>query len=129
MVNLIVYRACFQERCVGGSKSSDFWSTIKPYLPKMANQGKSTFILNEDNTAISNDTEVAETFNNYFVSVAEVNGKDYIFDPQNHPSLKKIEELNIINDPFEFKNTDEKTVSKIIDKFNPKKATGVTKFL
>ena len=90
----------------------------------MSNQGKSKFILNEDNTAISNDTEVAETFNNYFVSVAEVNGKDYIFDPQNHPRLKKIEELNIINDPFEFKNTDEKTVSKIIHKFNPKKATG-----
>ena len=44
--------------------------------------------------------------------------------PQNHPSLKKIEELNLINDPFEFKHTDEKAVSKIIDKFNPKKATG-----
>ena len=114
----------FQERCVGGSKSSDFWSTIKPYLSKKSNQGQSKIILNEDNTAISNDTEVAETFNNFFVNVAEDIGKDYIFDPQNHPSLKKIEELNLINDPFEFKHTDEKTVSKIIDKFNPKKATG-----
>ena len=33
-----------------------------------------------------------------------------------------------MNDPFEFKHTDEKIVSKMSDKFNPKKATGGDKF-
>ena len=70
---------------------------------------------------------MAETFNTYFVNVAEDIGKDYTFNPQNHPSLKKIEELNLQKDAFEFKLTDENTVSKIIDKFNPKKATGADK--
>ena len=114
----------FQERCVGGCKSANFWSTIKPYLSKRSNQGQSKIILTEDNEAISNDSEVAETFNNYFVNVAEDIGKDYMFDPKDHPSLNKIKELNLKKDAFSFKLTDESSVSKIIDKFNPKKATG-----
>ena len=117
----------FQERCIGGCKSANFWSTIKPYLSKRSNQGQSKIILTEENKAISDDSEVAETFNTYFVNVAEDIGKDYTFNPQNHPSLTKIEELNLQKDAFEFKLTDENTVSKIIDKFNPKKATGADK--
>ena len=37
---------------------------------------------------------------------------NYIFDPQNHPSLKKTEELDVKNDLFNFKPTDESSVSK-----------------
>ena len=39
-------------------------------------------ILTEGNTAISNESEVAETFNNYFVDVAEDIGKNYVFIPK-----------------------------------------------
>ena len=60
----------FQERCIGGCKSANFWSTIKPYLSKRSNQGQSKIILTEENKAISDDSEVAETFNTYFVNVA-----------------------------------------------------------
>ena len=35
----------------------------------------------EENKAISDDSEVAETFNTYFVNVAEDIGKDYTFNP------------------------------------------------
>ena len=98
--------------------------TTKPYLSKRSNQCQSNIILSEYDKAISNDTEVAEVFNSYFVSVAEDIGKKYVCDPQNHPSLKKIEELNIKKASFDFKQTDENIVSKIIDKYNPKEATG-----
>ena len=60
---------------------------------------------------------MAETFNNYFVNVAENIGKDYMFDPKDHPSLNKIKELNSKKDAFSFKLVDESSVSKIIDKF------------
>ena len=103
------------------------FSFLKPYLSKRSDQCQSKIILSEDDKAISNDTEVAEVFNSYFVSVAEDIGKNYVFDPQSHPSLKKTEEFNIKKDSFEFKLKDEITVSKIIDKFDPKKATRADK--
>ena len=50
--------------------------------------------------------------NSYFVSVAEDIGKIFIFDPPNHHSLKKTEQLNIKKDSFEFNKTDENTVQR-----------------
>ena len=58
---------------------------------------------------------MAETFNNYFVNVAEDIGKYYTFYPQNHLCLQKLEELNVMKNAFDFKPTDENSVSKIID--------------
>ena len=65
-----------------------------------------------------------ETFNNYFVNVAEDIGKNYMFDPKDHPSLNKIKELNLKKGAFSFKLTYESSVSNIIVQFNPKKAKG-----
>ena len=84
--------------------------SIKPYLFKRSNQGQSKIISTESNTTISNESQVAETFDNYFVDVAEDIGKNYVFYPQNHPSLKKIKELNFKKNDFDFKPS----VSKII---------------
>ena len=61
------------------------------------------------------------------VVVAKEIGKDYNFDQNNHPSLEKIEEKNFPKENFEFKSTNDTVVSKIINKFNVKKATGVDK--
>jgi hypothetical protein len=41
--------------------------------------------------------------------------------------LQKIEDNNFVKNSFEFKSTNETFVSKVIDKFNVKKATGVDK--
>ena len=38
----------FQERCVGGTKSDNFWKTIKPYLSKKNTSGPSKVILTEN---------------------------------------------------------------------------------
>ena len=71
--------------------------------------------------------EVAEIFNNYFVKVADGIGKDYVFNPQDHPSLKMINEKQFQKDSFEFKPINQENVTQNIDKFKPKKATGAGK--
>ena len=58
--------------------------SITPYLFKRSNQGQSKIISIEGNTTISNESEVtvAETFNNYFVDVAEDIGKIMFLSPK-----------------------------------------------
>lgn len=107
--------------------STNFWSTIKPYLSKKASNSQNKIILNENDKIISNTEEVSEIFNAYFVNVANEIGKNYVFNPSNHPSLEMIDKKNFEKNVFNFKPTDHKTVSKIIDKLNPKKATGADK--
>ena len=46
--------------------------------------------MQEGENIVSDNQEVAEVFNEFFVNVAMDIGKDYIFDEKNHPSLKKI---------------------------------------
>ena len=111
----------FQERCVGGSKSGDFWSTMKPYFSKKSYSSNNKIILQEGDTIISDNQEVSEVFNEYFVNVAKDIGKDYVFDEKNYPSLQKIEEKKFEKNAFEFVHTNETFVSKLIDKFNVKK--------
>ena len=48
----------------------------------------------------------------FFVNVAENIGKDYVFYPNDHPSITKIENKNFNKEAFEFKPTDHETVSK-----------------
>ena len=117
----------FQERCVGGCKSVDFWKTIKPFMSKKAISSQSKIILNEDDNICSENQEVSEIFNNFYVNVANDIGKDFLFDKNNHPSLNRILGKKFHQNCFNFKPTDQQTVNKIIDKFNVKKATGVDK--
>ena len=86
-----------------------------------AGNSQNKIILNENAKIISNNEEVAEFFYNYFVNVADGVGKDYVFNLQDHPSLKMIDEKQFQKDSFEFKSTNQETVTKIIDKFNPQK--------
>ena len=96
-------------------------------MSKKAGNSQNKIILNENDKIISNNEEVAEFFNDYFVNVADGIGKDYVFNPQDHPSLKMINENQFQKVSFEFKPTNQENVTKIIDKFNPKKATGADK--
>ena len=69
-------RHYFFERCAGGPKSKDFWPTIKPFLSKKGSGGGSEIILSENEKIISDQREVCDIFNNYFVNVAKDIGKD-----------------------------------------------------
>ena len=46
-------------------------------LPKKAGNSQNKIISNENDKIISNNEEVAEIFNDYFVNVADGIGKDY----------------------------------------------------
>ena len=79
----------FQDRCIGGCKSANFWSTIKPYLFKKGGNSQNKIIL--------------KFFNSYFVNLADGIGKDYVFNPSDHPSLKMIDDKQFEKDAFDFK--------------------------
>jgi hypothetical protein len=63
-------RNYFIERCAGGPKSKHFWPTIKPFLTNKGSHFAKDIILCENDNIINNQTEVAETFNNFFINVA-----------------------------------------------------------
>ena len=90
-------------------------------------------ILCENEKIVSDQTEVCNIFNNYFVNVAKDIGNDtsqYDQDFSNYPSIEKILENNPLKNPedqFSFKPTTETYVHKVISNLNIRKSTGVDK--
>ena len=117
----------FQDRCVGGPKSDNFWKTIKPYLSKKNVNSNSKIILSENNKLITDQKVVCEIFNDFFINVADSIGQGTSFDSETHPSICKIKENKKEEKSFNFSYIDENKVSKLIDKLQIKKATGVDK--
>ena len=74
---------------------------------------------------MNNTKDICDTFNTFFVNVANDIGKDVIFDGNSHPSILKIKNNTQHNTLFDFKPTDVDTVNKLVNKINIKKATGV----
>ena len=84
-------RLYFFERCSGAPKSKDFWPTIKPFLSKTAVGGGNEVILCEEDKVVSDQPEVCNIFNKYFVNVAKDIGKEadqYRDDFSDHPSIE-----------------------------------------
>jgi hypothetical protein len=104
------------ERCAGGPKS-------KPFLTNKGSHFSEDIILCENdniiNNIINNQTEVAETFNNFFINVAKDIGSQNI-KTDNHPSIK---EIKTETDQFIFNPINEEFVNKEINKIGIKKAT------
>lgn len=121
-------RVYFFERCAGGPKSKDFWPTIKPFLSKKGSDGGSEILLSENDKIISDQKQVCEVFNDFFVNVAKDigNSTGNTHNLSTHPSVMKISE-NIPKDTpnFSFKEVTTEDVHKIVSKFDTKKATGV----
>lgn len=118
----------FIERCTGGSKSKDFWLTVKPFLTNKGCSNQKDVILQENNNIITNQEEICEVFNNFFVNMAKNIGDQNIKIDKTHPSI------NAINEKYSnatkshqliLKPIDESFVSKRISNINAKKATGV----
>ena len=84
-------------------------------------------ILNENGNLVSETENVTEIFNDFFLHVADNIGNGRSFDPENHPSIKKIKENHTSDDLFEFQPVSENDISKIINKMNTKKAFRVDK--
>ena len=116
----------FHKHCEKGpAEGKNFWDTLKPFI---SNKGPSTncdIILNEDNKIITDQNEITEIFNDFFVNVASNIGEDESsLDLENHPSIREIINNRDQNITFSFSPVEPGEVSKIIRKLNPKKATG-----
>jgi hypothetical protein len=53
-------------------------------------------LFNESDKIINDQKEVANHFNNFFSTVAENIGKDTVYNPSDHPSLKVLLALSLI---------------------------------
>ena len=120
-------KSYFLERCVGGEKSSDFLPTIKPFLSKKCKSGDNTIVLNENDKILNDPKEISDTFNEFYVNVANDIGKDVNFDKDNHCSLNAINQnVNLPSDSkFEFKPAEICNIDKIVKNIGLKKASGV----
>ena len=117
----------FLERCGGGPKSKDFWPTIKPFLSKKSvSRGSQEIIIKENEDLISNQSEVCEKLNDFYVNIAKNIGIDAQENvSQTHPSVSKIIETQNTNNQFHFQPVTQTEISKSLKSLNPKKATGV----
>ena len=115
----------FQERYTGGQKSKHFYTTVKPFLSKKSTGSQQKIVLVENDKIVNNTKDICDTFNTFFVNVANDIGKDVIFDGNSHPSILKIKNNTQHNTLFDFKPTDVDTINKLVSKINIKKATGV----
>ena len=116
-----------------------FWRTVRPVLSdKVRSNSKITLI--ENDMIVSNDKVVAETLNDYFVSItdsldltenSEVVLSTGVADPidrakikySNHPSIRRIRDFAQSDDSFKFQKVSLELMHTEIGRLNPKKAT------
>ena len=121
----------FFERCSGGPKSKDFWPTIKPFLSSKTSKNSSDIILMENNSLVSDQAEVCNILNDFFINIAKeigINNQTSDAATTTHPSIQAIKGNSPIEgfENFNFKPVSESQVLKIINSLSSKKATGVS---
>ena len=114
----------FGERCDGGTKSQNFWKTIKPFLSKKSGSGDTDIILLENDKVITDEGNVCEILNDYYVNIAKNIGiENEEDDIAQHQDVEYIAN-NHPQDTFQFDVVDEVQVYKKLKEINPKKAIG-----
>ena len=117
----------FAERCGGGTKSSDFWPTIRPFFTNKGSQNGENIAISENGTLITDTSEICEKFNTFFVNVANDigDGADCL-SPEDHPSIRAIRANHpSVETEFKFKPVDEAKVSRYLGRIGRRKATGL----
>ena len=120
--------------------NNNFWKTVEPVLSEKG-RSNSKITLIENDTIISNDKEVAETMNDYFISITDSLGltenneaiicTDAISNPieralikySEHPSIRKISSFAHNEDFLTFHKVSMEEMHNEIGRHNPKKAT------
>ncbi len=117
-------RDYFTENCSDGPKGGrQFWQTVGPFFNSKSTNKKVAHIdLIENGEVISNQTEVCNIFNTYFINKPAQIGKSSTFrldgplentNLENHPSVKIIQQkANKVN--FNFQHISQDQVSKSI---------------
>ena len=117
-----------------------FWKTLKPVLSDKSRSNSNITLIN-NNRMISNDKEVVEAMNDYFISITDSLGltenrevtisTNGLSDPiekaimkySKHPSIRKIRSFAQINGYFKFEEVTLEQMHSEIEGLNPKKAT------
>ena len=109
-------------------------------MAKKSGPKRNKIILNEDNNIVTDDKEICDIFNKYFISVADGIGfpdglpanyntndgfQDIIGTHESHPSILKIKKnvWHTEND-FSFTHVNQSDVQKIMESLNTRKAHG-----
>ena len=101
-----------------------FWNSVKPFFSIKSGAGSEKIIISENSKIISEQSEIAEIMNDFFVNVAADIGKDHtLSDLQNHPSILEIKKHNQ-HITFDFSPTTSDDVFEILKNSKYKKATG-----
>ena len=121
-----------------------FWQTIKPLFSEKQQDLKRNIVIVENETITSNNKEVAEKFNTFFMEAVESLDIEPFNSPNDnlgdlecdhdtidaiinryktHPSIQKIKENAIIENKFEFTDVTSDNIEKEIRKLDPKKAS------
>ena len=122
------------------TENKKFWNTVKPFFSEKL-QSSNKIVLIEDETIISNDVEVAETMNEFFVTATDSlginensnyeNTTEGITDPvdkaiykfSNLPSILKIKDHCQNVGSFHFQKVAPNIVDREVRGLNPKKVT------
>ena len=109
--------------------SKNFWKTVERFISNKTNRNESDIILNENNKVIKDRKNVANTLNEYFISIAEytasrqdieISISEIINKYENHISMQNMRNKKL-NSTFTF----EKTTSTNIRQLNSRKPMGI----
>ena len=127
----------FKEKRPKGNNVKDFWNYCKLYFTKKGICNNDSIILVENDNILNKDSDISETFNNYFANITKDLGTfDWADDSldrsniftgmssfSNHPIIQTIKDKyqNSFNFKFEFASNDQ--VIKFIDEIDCNKSS------
>ena len=120
-------------------KDKNFWKTFKPFFSKQSNS-KEKLLLVEDDIIISDDKEISNCFNSYFINITDtlcltesetiggfIPSHDAVLNAankyKNHPSISKIKKTIKSGETFVFQPVSSVEVRNEIDQLNSSKKT------
>ena len=127
-------------------RSKPFYDMIKPYLTNKGALCSNDITLLENNILISNEKELADIFNDYYINIVKYScdkeptniadhlkpgtESDEIIDKivdtyKNHPSIHRIKATTPEVTPFFFRPTTEDKVITLLKSIDPKKSVGL----
>ena len=115
-----------------------FWQQVKPLFSVKKSKLQSNIVIIEDGVVYTENNEVAEKLNNFFVEavnnldiepfttvnedhISSENVSEIVKNYEFHPSIIKIKENVEIKEKFKFINVNPEIIKDEIDKLNPKK--------
>ena len=128
--------------CAGGTSNKHFWPIVKPYMTNKGSKSSNDLVIpDQDGTLISNQTEVSNLMNQFYVSIASHiglnNNSPNYYESGNinnfiessldcykdHSSILCISDL-FSKCEFDFRYVTCSEVEKVIRNLNSRKATG-----